>query len=95
MIRPYLRDLINKYKTTMKADKVFNDESKFKEWKIQLKMLNNYISSKTFEETHYICSPYKPIEIFMGSDTEDIIDELFDTILKKKQKQQKQQTQQK
>ena len=79
----------------MKADKVLNDESKFKEWKIQLKMLNNYISSKTFEETQYIYSPYKSIEIFMGSDTEDIIDELFDTILKKKQKQQKQQTQQK
>ena len=79
----------------MKADKVLNDESKFKEWKIQLKMLNNYISSKTFEEKHYIYSPYKPIEIFMGTDTEDIIDELFDTILKKKQKQQKQQTQQK
>ena len=31
MIRSYLRDLINEHKTPMKADEVFNDESKFGE----------------------------------------------------------------
>ena len=46
-------------------------------------MLNNCISSKDFEETRSIDSVSNPINIFMGSDTEDIIDKLFDTILQK------------
>ena len=46
-------------------------------------MLNNCISSKDFEETRSIYSVSNPINIFMGSDTEDLIDKLFDTILQK------------
>ena len=44
-------------------------------------MQNNFISVKIFEDTHTIYSASKPVEIFMGSDTEDAIDELFNTIL--------------
>ena len=50
------------------------------EWKIQL-MKNNFISVKDFEDTRTIYSASKPVEIFMGSDTENIIDTLFNTIL--------------
>ena len=84
MVRPYLRDLINNHKAPMKlTDKVINNKSQFGEWKIQLIMLNNCISSKYFEETCSIYSASVPVEIFMGSDTDDIIDELFTTILER------------
>ena len=80
MIRPYLSDLINDHKTPMElTDKVNINYTKFGEWKILLVMLNNYISSKDFEETRSIYSVSNPTKIFMGSDTEDI-DKLFDTI---------------
>ena len=67
-IRPYLKDLINDHKTSG-------------EWKIQLEMLNRCISSKNFEETRSVHSVSKNIEIFMGSDTAEVIDSFFDTIL--------------
>ena len=51
------------------------------EWKIQLIIKNNFISVKDFEDTRTIYSASIPVEIFMGSDTENIIDTLFNTIL--------------
>ena len=65
------------------TDKVNNNDTKIGEWKIQLVMLNNCISSKNFEETHSIYSASNNIEIFMGSGADDIIDRLFDTILQR------------
>ena len=53
------------------------------EWKIQLIIKNNFISLKDFQDTRTIYSASKPVEIFMGSDTENIIDTLFNTILNK------------
>ena len=88
MIRPYLRDLINEHKTPVKADKVINNDTKFGESKIQLVMLSNCISIKKFEETRSIYSGSKPTEIFMGSNTDDVIDKIFDTILQRFQKAQ-------
>ena len=70
MIRPYLIDLINDHKTSG-------------EWKIQLVMLNRCISSKNSEETRSVCSASDNIEIFMGSDTDEVINNLFDTILQR------------
>ena len=84
MIRPYLRDLINDHKTPMKlTDNVNNNDSKFGERKIQLVMLNDFISSKNFEEIRSIYSASNNKETFMGSDIDDIIDKLFDTILQR------------
>ena len=51
-------------------------------------MPNNCISSKDFEETHSIYSASNNIEIFMGSDTDDIVDKLFDTVLQRDIKKQ-------
>ena len=83
MIRSYLKDLINDHKIPMElTDKVNNNDIKIGEWKIQLVMLNNCISSKNFEETRSIYYRNN-IEIFMGSDADDIIDKLFDTILQR------------
>ena len=44
-------------------------------------MQNSCISTRNFEETSAIYSTSKPVEIFMGSHTEDVIDKLFNTIL--------------
>ena len=46
-------------------------------------MLNNCASSKNFEETRSIYSASVLVEVLMGSDTDDIIDELFTTILER------------
>ena len=46
-------------------------------------MLNNCISFKNFEETRSIYSASVLVEVFMGSDTDDIIDELFTAILER------------
>ena len=84
MIRPYLRDLINNHKTSMKSNNNNNNNNKNTdraEWKILLVMQNNFISDKNFEDTRTKHSASKPVEIFMGSDTENTIDTLFNTIL--------------
>ena len=47
------------------------------------KMQINCISSQNFEETLTIYSPSNNIEILMGSETDNIIDELFESLLQK------------
>ena len=46
-------------------------------------MQNNCISVKNFEDNRIIYSASKPVEIFMGSDTKDVIDRLFDTTIER------------
>ena len=58
-----------------------NNNNDRAEWKIQLVMKNNFISVKDFADTRTIYSASRPVGIFMGSDTENIIDMLFNTIL--------------
>ena len=79
MIRPYLRDLINDHKATVEL----NDDTDRAEWKVQLTMQNSCISTKSFEETCTIYTKSEPVEIFVGSDTKDVIDKLFNTILQR------------
>ena len=82
MIRPYLRDLLNKHKPTIElTNKEIDSDTERGEWKIQLVMQNNCISSKDFEETRTTYSASKLVEIFMGSNTDDAIDKIFDTLL--------------
>ena len=58
-----------------------NNNGNREEWKIQLVIKINFISCKDFEDTQTIYSTSRPVELFMGSDTENIIDTLFNTIL--------------
>ena len=67
IIRSYLIGLINNYKTSG-------------EWKIQLIMINKCLSSKNFKETRSVSSTSNNIEIFMGSDTDEVIDLVNATI---------------
>ena len=84
IIRPYLRNLINDHKASMKlTDKANNSDTERGEWRTQLVIQNNCISSKKFEETRFIYLASKPIEIFVGNDTDDINEELFETILQR------------
>ena len=73
MIRPYLSNIINDHKTQG-------------ERKIQLTMAINFISSK--EDSDEVCTVHTKsdnIEIMMGSETDEIIEELFKSLLKRYQ----------
>ena len=56
MIRSYLSNIINDHKTPTKlrvhsSNEVFDYETQYEEWKIQLTMSINYISSNSSNET--------------------------------------------
>ena len=87
MIRPYLRNLINEDKLIDDDDD--DDDTDSAEWKIQLTMQNSYISTKSFEETRNIYTKSEPLEIFIDSDTENVTDQLFNTLLQRFQREQK------
>ena len=90
MIRPYLSDIINDHKTPKNlsvhsSNEVIDYETQYGEWKIQLTMSINFISSKDSDETRNMHTKSDNIEIMMGSETDDIIDELFNFFLQKYQ----------
>ena len=69
MISPYLVKMINEHKTKS-------------EWKIQLTMAINFISSKPdSDETRIMHTKSNNIEIMIGSDTKEVIEELFKSLL--------------
>ena len=73
MITRYLVDMINDHKTQG-------------EWKIQLIMTINFISSKPdSDETRIMHAKSDNIEIMIGSDTYEVIEELFESLLEKYQ----------
>ena len=51
------------------------------EWKIMLRMYIKCISIKIFNETLTMHSKSRQVEVYMGSDTENVIDTLFNTLL--------------
>ena len=65
-----------------------DDDTDRAELKIQLTMQNSCISTKSFEETCTIYTKSEALEIFMGSDTNDIIDRPFHTLLQRFQRAQ-------
>ena len=69
MIRPYLRDMINNYKTR-------------RESKIQLIMQINFVSFKDSKETRTMYTKSRNTEIMMGKKTDGIIEELRKSLLK-------------
>ena len=73
MIRPYLSDMTIDYKTQG-------------EWKLQLTMSINFIFSIDSDETRNLRTKSNNIEIMMGNETDEIIDELFESFLQNYQK---------
>ena len=86
MIRPYLRDMINNHKAPIKlkilSGEIIDDDT-FGEWKIRLTMQINFISSLDTGEVRKMDSKSDNIEIMMGSETDDFIDELFKHFLQR------------
>ena len=73
-------------KSNVPSGEIINVDT-FGEWKIQLKIhLNNFISSKDSGEIRTMDSKSNNIEIIMGSETDDIINELFESFLQRYQK---------
>ena len=90
MIRPYLSDMINDHKTqevwkVHSSYKVIDYKTTLGEWKIQLTMSINFISSKDSDETRNMHTKSNNIEIMVGSETDEIIEELFKSLLQKYQ----------
>ena len=87
MIKPYLSDIINDHKTQGK----WRIHSRYKiiehktqsEWKIQLTMAVNFISSKDSDEARTMHAKSNNVEIMTGSETDEIIEEIFNYFLQK------------
>ena len=53
-----------------------------------VEMKTNCISTKSFENKRFIFSKSEPVEVFMGSNTKDVIGKLFNALLQRFQKAQ-------
>ena len=89
MIRPYLSNIINDHKTHGKlkvhsGNKIIDYKTQW-EWKIQLSMAINFISSKDSDETSTMHTKSDDIEIMVSNKTDEIIEELFKSLLQKYQ----------
>ena len=60
-------------------------ETTSSEWKIQLTMTINFISSKDSDETRTMHAKSNNVEIMIGSDSNEIIKDLFESFLQKYQ----------
>ena len=93
-IKPCLSDIIINYKT-QGTWRIYSCNEKIEhktqsEWKIQLTMAINFISSKLdSDETRIMHPKSENIEIIMGSETEEVIEELFKSLRQKYQKKKK------
>ena len=89
MIKPYLSNIINNHKTQGKwkvhSGNTVIDYKTQGEWKIQLTMPINSTSSKDSEETRTMHTKSHNIEIMVGGETDEIIEELFECLLQRYQ----------
>ena len=89
MIRPDLRDLINRHKPMERLNNNNNNNADTNnisntdrgEWKIMLRMYIKCISTKSFDETLTMHPKSKQVQFYIGSDTENGINTLFNTLL--------------
>ena len=72
IIKPYLKDMINNHKARS-------------EWKIQLSMKTNFISSKDTDESRTMHTKSDNIEIMSGTEASDAINKLLKSFLKRYQ----------
>ena len=71
----------NNNNTDNNNDNNNNNNTDRGEWKIQLSIIISCISTKRFNVKRTMHSKSKAVEVFMGSDTENVIDTLFNTLL--------------
>ena len=65
-----------------------NNDTDCGKWKIMLRMYIKCICTKSFNKTRTMHSKSKQVEVYMGSNTENMIDTLFNTLLQNFQRMQ-------
>ena len=89
MIKPYLSDIINDHKTQgewrIHSRNTITEHKTQGEWEIHLTMAINFISSRDSDETRTIHAKSNNVEIMMGSETNETIEELFKYFLQRYQ----------
>ena len=86
IIRPYLRDKINNNKALIELKDltgIIIEDDHFGEWKIQLKIQINFISSLDTREICTMDSKIDNVVIMMGNETDDIIKKFFESFRKR------------
>ena len=76
--------MINKALKNLKVhsgNDVSDSETQFREWKVQLTMSINFISSIYSDEIRNKHTKRNNIETMVGSETDEIIEELFESLL--------------
>ena len=58
-----------------------NNDTDCGKWKIMLRMYMKCICTKSFNKTRTMHPKSKQVEVYMGSNTENVIDTLFNTLL--------------
>ena len=89
IIKPYLSDIRNDHTIRgllryHSGNKTWVEETS-SEWKIQLTMAINFISYKDSDKTRTMHTKSNNVEIMMGSETDEIIEDLFESYLQKYQ----------
>ena len=89
VIKQYLGDAINDHKTQgewrIHSDNTIIKHKTQGEWKIHLIMEINFTSSKDSDETRTMHTKSNNVEIMMGSETNEIIEERFKSLLQRYQ----------
>ena len=89
MIRQYLSDIINNHKPhgewRIHSGNTIKKHKTQSKWKIHLTMTINVISSKDSDETRTMHTKSDIAHIIMGSETDEIIAELFKSLLQRYQ----------
>ena len=93
MIKPCLSDIINNTRNTHKtrdlvryhSDKKSWLEETSSEWKIQLTMAISFVSSKDSDETRTMHTKSNNVEIMIGCETDEIIEDISESFLQKYQ----------
>ena len=65
---------------------MIDNKRRIGEWKIQLVLKINFISSKNFNDVRDMHSKSDNVEIMMGVDTQEIIEKLFESLFQRYQK---------
>ena len=80
IIMPYLRDMINIHKAPRKdSNVIIIEDDPSGEWKIQFTMQINFVSSFDPREIRTMYSKSNNVKITIGSETNVIIKELFES----------------
>ena len=89
MVRLYLSDLINNHETLgewiIHSGNTITEHKTQSEWKIPLIMTINFICSKDSDGTRIVYAKSDNVEIMMGSETNQITEEVFKSFLQRYQ----------